>query len=488
MTDSINTHQYWQIEILTPVHVGVGLERAWQPGTDFIVRGNEVCLLDTKATYDKLEEKKRLDHYVSCLIGDDRDGYKKELERLGEELPVWQKYQYSYPAGDILQIRPLIRNGADGQPYLPGSSLKGAIRSILFRYLRKEVPALATKTNDKDVFGSIDNNLMRFFRFTDAPLAPAKLMRAKIYNLRKEGDDWEGGWKRGSTNTTQEFDKSGFHTDYEVFAVGAVGYLRYGTMCQMPPDFWSKITKDYPSHHTEVLKNAGFDLFAVINAHTKQYLKKQIAFFTAYKQAKHAEKIIEQLEQLLALIPADNSFCILKLAAGSGFHSITGDWQYEKFIHIIGPHKGKLKYKSRKIAFEGEQFYPMGFVKLSRTTPEAIQTAKQALVQAEQEKAQRLNAEAQAKAEADAQAEQKKAQTKAATPQSGKEVVCQFAKKAGTALMVKAEHVDAQMELLLPKELKKDANAQEKVESGSPIRGRYKAEGKIFKVEFISFV
>lgn len=44
------------------------------------------------------------------------------------------------------------------------------------------------------------------------------------------------------------------------------------------------------------------------------------------------------------------------MSAGSGFHSITGDWQFSDYTNTEiwkdGRNAGKMKYKSRKIAVE----------------------------------------------------------------------------------------------------------------------------------------
>jgi hypothetical protein len=114
------------------------------------------------------------------------------------------------------------------------------------------------------------------------------------------------------------------------------------------------------------------ELFSIINKHTKEYLDKEIAFFTKYSTHK-TDKIIESLNAIKLQIPADNSFCILKMSAGSGFHSITGDWQYDDYsktgMWTNGRNAGRQKYKSRKVAIHNDDshndvFSLMGFVKL----------------------------------------------------------------------------------------------------------------------------
>ena len=81
------------------------------------------------------------------------------------------------------------------------------------------------------------------------------------------------------------------------------------------------------------------------------------------------------------------------MSAGSGFHSITGDWQFEDYsrtgVWDFGRNQGKQKYESRKIAVYGEHFDLMGFVKLTaiseeekekeRLAREAIARSKQKL-------------------------------------------------------------------------------------------------------------
>jgi hypothetical protein len=154
----------------------------------------------------------------------------------------------------------------------------------------------------------------------------------------------------------------------------------------------------YQQEKRGILNN---DLFKVINNHTKEYLKKEKAFFEEYSADK-TNLIVDSINNLLNLIPSDNSYCILKMSAGSGFHSITGDWQFEDYsrtgVWDFGRNQGKQKYKSRKIAVYGELFDLMGFVKLtaiSEEEKEKERLAREALAreQAEKERQQRAEQE-----------------------------------------------------------------------------------------------
>ncbi len=73
------------------------------------------------------------------------------------------------------------------------------------------------------------------------------------------------------------------------------------------------------------------------------------------------------------------------MSAGSGFHSITGDWQYTDYASQPGiwqdnRNAGKKKYKSRKIAIGSSvdkfKFTPMGFIKIGRKSEEELEKDK----------------------------------------------------------------------------------------------------------------
>ena len=114
-------------------------------------------------------------------------------------------------------------------------------------------------------------------------------------------------------------------------------------------------------------------LFHIINSVTRSYLQKEKAFFRTYTADKSNE-IIDCIDRLLAMIPTDDSYCLMKMSAGVGFHSITGDWQFDNYDQTgtweYGRDRGKKKYKSRKIAEYQQTLQLMGFVKLRTMSQE----------------------------------------------------------------------------------------------------------------------
>jgi tetratricopeptide (TPR) repeat protein len=117
----------------------------------------------------------------------------------------------------------------------------------------------------------------------------------------------------------------------------------------------------------------------LINQHTANYIDKEISFFEQYSN-NETPRIIDELIKIKGLLmQSKDDFCVLRMSAGSGFHSITGDWQFDS--HEIngvdtrrkpfrGTFNGKPSAKSRKIAIDGNKFYPMGFVMLSLASDE----------------------------------------------------------------------------------------------------------------------
>jgi hypothetical protein len=204
-----------------------------------------------------------------------------------------------------------------------------------------------------------------------------------------------GGWKHSGKNTNGKFQQTGFNTLYEAILPNTKGVcsimisdikLFNAIETKITDILKFKIEEDKKKFKEEDLRKdtkalkikedilpekeklfSISSLFEIINTHTKKYIDKEISFFKKYETDKTRD-IVESLEQIKVQIAEDNSACILKMSAGSGFHSITGDWQYDNFTNTGnwtgGRNEGKKKYKSRKIAVDNNVFSLMGFVKL----------------------------------------------------------------------------------------------------------------------------
>lgn len=364
--EGINKKYNIKLEILTPLSIGAGAEKDWVRGVDFVV---------DKGILYKLNLKKMVanginpDELTSFFATKNESGLKAKL---AGKLNAVSDFTMQFPAESDYDVKTFVKNQLSGNPLLTGSSLKGALRSVIFDYLG------ANSKDGKEVFGSSvkGDEFMRFIKIADAEFSNTELVNTKVFNLQKKGE-WQGGWKHQQTQTTNSFSPIGFNTLYECLMPEQVCFSSIMTSAQLFDNIPNHIKQD--KKRPILTDNISF-LFGIINNHSKKYLTKEKAFFEKYNTDK-TDKIIESINKLLNMIPSDNSYCIMKMSAGSGFHSITGDWQFKDYsINGLdttkkvsrGLFNDKKSAKSRKIAIYNGLFSLMGFVKLRAISDEDL--------------------------------------------------------------------------------------------------------------------
>ena len=384
-----------RFEVITPLHVGTGSENDWVQGADYAQNGKgKVYVIDIKKA---VENNINIADLFMASVNNKNNGIEslddKRLERIS-------KYIFNSPESTNNNIKSCLRNQFLDTPVIAGSSLKGAIRSALFKHLAEKDLSKERKKhkNDKElvkiVFGDMNKgtDFMRFIRISDieipndnhAPNNPGTiLVNTKLFNLQNNNSnkEWRGGWKNGQGNTTTEYHKNQFNTLYECIEPGKKGEGAI-ILSRSSLDMLTKKTEDkisYAEKKNNLINSEINELFKVINHATKNYLKEEGAFFSKYYEADNADKIVESIKKLQALIPDEKTdtgtYCLLKMSAGVGFHAITGNWVYDDFINTgtdNGEPEGKKNKKSRKIAlYKGNKEKPyltgfelMGFVML----------------------------------------------------------------------------------------------------------------------------
>ena len=362
-------------QVLTPLSIGQGNEKDWVYGVDFLTKSDEngqpwlyhlniAKMIEAGVDIDRLSQ----------LFA---DGRAKEIDTLiGNKLSRVSDFQMPLPIATAQAlsnpIKTFLRNPLTNRPVLAGSSLKGAIRSVLFSYLR---------TNEEDnaaVFGKMQDgsDFMRFIRIGDFEFEKTCLVNTKIYNLhRPNGEQWQGGWKHAGQHTDTHFNAEGFNTIYECLPpdTTANGNIMFADT------LFEKITNKPLKEKKQKIMSSDTDIASklcdIINQHTLAYLDKEISFFEKYEEGEYSTNIFNSLadieEECDRISSCEPNTCILKMSAGAGFHSITGDWQFKDYTEESGLHLGQGKYhgqlpKSRKIAVSGSKaFSPMGFIKLT---------------------------------------------------------------------------------------------------------------------------
>lgn len=359
--DGINNKYNIVIEVLTPLSIGAGVEKDWVRGVDFVVDKGKLYKLNLKKM---LAAGFSLEELSSCFSNKNE---KAMISKLAGKLMQVSDIVLPMPAQSDNDIKTFVKSQLSGTPILTGSSLKGAIRSILFSSFRDD------EKKTEDVFGKIKDgsDFMRFIRLSDADFESTTLVNTKIFNLHKVDGEWEGGWKHAFQNgTDSRFMMTGFNTVYEC--------LKPGQKSNCTISLATKLFDNYNGEQPKLSKKQDLfseeeydpieNLFYAINSHTYDYINKEIKFFKHYRQAERTGEIIESLVRLSKQtndLIEENQSCILKMSAGAGFHSITGDWQFDDFVVTGQWDNGKLKYKSRKVAVDNDCMSLMGFVKLT---------------------------------------------------------------------------------------------------------------------------
>jgi len=434
--EGINKKYNLEIEVLTPLSIGAGQEKDWVRGVDFVV---------DKGTLYKLNLKKMIDSGVDI---NDLTGYfasKNESglkSKLADKLDEVSDFSMSFPAETDNDVKAFVKNQLGGNPVLTGSSLKGAIRSVLLDYIatKDEIVNAVSEANQRRkpfesfIFGSSNDGdeFMRFIKISDAEFDQTELVNTKIFNLRGNGNNWQGGWKHQQTNrdgnsfTDEHFKSTGFNTLYESLMPKQKGYASLMMSETLFDLYESKQKVHIKSPQKRPILHSGFSsLFEIINKHTNDYLLKEKAFFEKF-HAERSDEIVDSIDALLNQIPSDDSCCILKMSAGSGFHSITGDWQFSqnytngKFDRKRA-NKEDLKKagivlpKSRKIAIWNNHFYLMGFVRLRVMSDEEVKQLeeihKAEMLHKEQERQAQIEAK-RIKAEQEAEEQREKEERK----------------------------------------------------------------------------
>lgn len=404
--NGINKKYNIEIEVLTPLSIGAGAEKDWVRGVDFVVDDHKLYKLNLKKIVNAGLRPEELSNFFA---NKNEDGLKSKL---AGKLNDVSDAIISCPSESDNDIKAFVKNQMNGKPVLVGSSLKGAIRSVLFDYLG------GTSKNGQEVFGSSTDGdeFMRFIKISDAEFDKTSLVNTKIFNLQKKSA-WQGGWKN-KNETSSNYRATEFNTLYESLVPGQVGVASL----MMSERAYNTFSTEKYQHKIDdkkrpILSKDISELCKIINNHTKKYLEKEKSFFEKYATDR-TDEIVLSIDKLLKQIPQDNSYCILKMSAGAGFHSITGDWQFDDYS-INGVDNSKKvsrgllndekSSKSRKIACYEDSLSLMGFVKLKPISDEEVAKRKQEVEQREQGRIAEIQRQKEAEEREKREAEERQA-------------------------------------------------------------------------------
>ena len=355
----IFTTYLFDVEVITPVHVGMAQEKNYVRGLDYVLepRGQDATLLylDQQALLKQLSN--RLDDltgYSAKLAAAqpvDIENFLKSKRLLTAET-TRKKVDIQ---GQPDEIRRTYQTGT-GQFIIPGSSLKGAIRSIIYAKLKSR---LGRSVAEEQMFGKITDNLMRYVQVPDISISKSsvKIYGTKVFSAdgNPKRDDGYGTWKHkgGRGGHREGFSEKGFSFFYEAIMGKTLSTLQLRLGTDLPEKLRGYALNATPNFDLLDKQPTNW-ITSLISSHTDSYLQKEIDYYAKFANddLSRLTSIKDRIQDLKDRNQQKNS-CLLRVGAGVGFHSITGDWQLKSVDHFSdwNERDSAIMNKTRKFAY-----------------------------------------------------------------------------------------------------------------------------------------
>jgi CRISPR-associated protein Csm5 len=193
------SHYSVNLHILSPIHIGTGQEL---DPFSYVIRGKGLFLIDLVKWMENYPEKDKLESMM------DSDNFAVIRSFIAEQFNLESAVRCSIPVDNPellgtykkaikernlrnqVLISPTIRNEISMDAYIPGSSIKGAMRTAIAN--RFVEPAGVTKKDSRGrndynfkIFGQINKDPMRRLKISDVPLGKSNtvVVEAKEYPL-----------------------------------------------------------------------------------------------------------------------------------------------------------------------------------------------------------------------------------------------------------------------------------------------------------------
>jgi len=399
------------IEILTPVHIGSGVKLT--EGIDFVKTDHSVEIIPQSELMEYLKNNpEELDRFI-------KGNY--SLNSL-HSIPTSKTFNINIGrAREIIQFE---RNGF-GKPYIPGSSLKGSLRTVILktafdRLDDSQKQALLKKVNDrrrewasepivKDIFGNDSNhNLMRVLEIFDAEFQDVNLEKVLILSLTNE-DGTSYGWKlMGTPPRNVDNPRNATAIFIEALPIGSKGYSSISLSNFL---LNNEIAKNELKFN-EPLLNDLRTLVSTINEYSRNKLELEKQFFEKLSTPRKLNALIKNIDKLITHFNnlTQDEF-IMRISWGAGWKGMTGDYidnlqkdEKQKWIDFfrdkycdgmrmkMGRPGFPIFPKTRRIVFDGDEpKYLTGWIKVKLNDTKPIDQLKQENKQNVQEDSKELD-------------------------------------------------------------------------------------------------
>ena len=382
-----------KITTLTPVHIGSG--NKFPMNIEVIYDSERLGVLSPEKVVEKIGAE-NISKWTAVI--ENKENVWNFLQRFGvnsiDEVSKRSLDVYGENISNKKDLKEQLMS-VRGHPLLPGSSIKGAIRTAILSYLinkndtiaknvlfeyKKKTPSFRWNLRDfQNINSSITNlyfngtnkpnankDIMRFLQVTDAEFDYETLAtNTRILNLERNG--WT--FKRTGDQITEAIG-----TDCE----SEIRIKIDDTLLKQNLD------KRTLSRNVNTSWLSSFEtLFTIINSHTTDLIKREIELWEdELAQTDVANDVLEAINQYLDGLKEishtifsikNNKSCVLRIGGNTGWDFITGAWIKNKTTLLSDDEWDKLYKqlnkgrnvdifpKTRKLDEDGDFF---GFVKL----------------------------------------------------------------------------------------------------------------------------
>ena len=366
-----------KIETLTSVHIGSG--EVLQIGSDFVkgkMGDDYVLAVVSPEKVLNLIGEEHLQDWVVAIERKESTG--NVVKRFAPNAKV-----EDYAKRIVLEwseaherdtLKEHIHNG-QGKPYIPGSSIKGAIRTAMLASLAENVNGAERKIDasangkkkanankvEKELFGSDPNNdVFRFLQVGDAYFGDCYTVSARMVNVNERTS--RGFWDVSKPQLIEALCPED-ETEFEM-KLNIEGYNKSKERCSTIGDL-------------PMIMSSYENLFETINEHTISLLDFEIDYWRERSDMDDSDKVESYLEKIESIKKkvlkcCKGKECVLRIGHGSGWNFITGGWarDLDNFESLVVPvsrpnNQNYREYdfpKTRRVDHDCEL---LGFVKLS---------------------------------------------------------------------------------------------------------------------------
>jgi len=343
----------FKIETLTAVHIGSS--EILSQYSDYVYDNGFVYYIDHELLINELAKKPNsedlLDRFISIVKSQAKEStsdrfrlfnFLKET-RLDYKSCALKKVQVN----DEIRVEIQRHINTSGQPYIPGSSLKGAIRTALICFFLSVSEVILRKKGyiGEDIFGKFGEDVLKYLHVSDTtPFKSENLAIAKFYKFNLE-----------SQKRTIPIIK-------EVIPKGSVSTFYIATKAQK-----ADVTDRFP-----FLEEGKEDsLLEMINQYTTRNIEIEIEQLEKYKSST-TKGLIEFYTELLQEINKANKEAYLRIGFGKTYYynTIAQKLPKEVLINTISKTFKKANPhffpKTRTLVDEGDYSEVPGWVKISK--------------------------------------------------------------------------------------------------------------------------